>query len=182
MTADPVLYVIGCGSPPTRHLGQLVALGQADGWDVCAIVTPDGRNFADVPALATQTGHPVRSVFKQPGDLDVLPDPDAIIVAPASVNTINKWSAGICDTLALGLLIEGQGKGLPIVALPFTNTAMAAHPTFGESIARLRKWGVRVLFGDDVLKLHAPGTGENSASQFPWHLTLSALAEINGEF
>lgn len=180
MTAAPVLYVIGCGSPPTRHLGDLVALAQAAGWDVCVIVTPDGRNFADVPALATQSGHPVRSVYKQPGDLDVLPDADAFIVAPASVNTINKWSAGICDTLALGLLIEGQGRGLPIVAMPFTNTAMAAHPTFGESVGRLRKWGVRVLLGDDVLRLHAPGTGERSAAQFPWHKTLDALAEING--
>jgi flavoprotein len=30
-----------------------------------------------------------------------------VIVAPATVNTINKWAAGICDTLALGILVEG---------------------------------------------------------------------------
>ena len=113
-----VLYIIGCGSPAARKIGVLVGLAQNDGWDVCVVTTPDGRKFVDVPALAAQTGYPVRSVYKNPGDPDVLPNPHAIIVAPASVNTVNKWSVGITDTLALGLLVEAQGRGLPIVAVP----------------------------------------------------------------
>jgi phosphopantothenoylcysteine synthetase/decarboxylase len=93
------------------------------------------------------------------------------------VNTINKWAAGIADTLALGLVVEGVGLGLPIVAIPYTNSAMAAHPAFAESIARLRGWGVTVLYGDDVVKLHPPGTGESRAEPFPWHLALDALPQ-----
>ncbi|MEV4759427.1 flavoprotein [Micromonospora sp. NPDC049559] len=170
-----VLYVIACGSPVTRDVGRLVTLGQADGWDVCVVLTPDGRKFVDERALARQTDHPVRSAYKNPGDPDVLPDADAMIVGPATVNTINKWAAGICDTLALGLLVEGQGKGLPIVAMPFTNAAMAAHPAFRESLARLRDWDVTVLFGDDVLPPHPPGTGERLRHRFPWELGLDAL-------
>jgi phosphopantothenoylcysteine synthetase/decarboxylase len=173
-----VLYLVACGAPPTRYVGDLVTLAQAAGWDVCVIVTPDGRKFVDSPQIAAATGHPVRSVYKQPGDLDVLPDAHALIVAPATVNTINKWSAGIADTLALGLIIEGQGRGLPIVTIPFTNLAMAAHPAFGESIARLRSWGVHVLYGDDVLRLHPPGTGESRAAAFPWQRALDRLHEV----
>jgi phosphopantothenoylcysteine synthetase/decarboxylase len=175
--ASDVLYVIACGAPPARHVSTLVELAQADGWDVCVVVTPDGEKFVDAPALTALTGYPVRSQFKKPGDMDILPDPAAIIVAPATVNTVNKWSAGIADSLPLGLLIEGQGKGLPIIAMPFTNSAMAAHPAFGESIERLRRWGIRVLFGPDVLKLHEPGTGEALANQFPWERTLDALRD-----
>ncbi|GAB2942190.1 flavoprotein [Micromonospora polyrhachis] len=170
-----VLYVIACGSPLAREVGRLVALGQADGWDVCVVTTPDGRKFVDGPALARQTGHPVRTTYKNPGDPDVLPPPDAIIVGPATVNTVNKWAAGITDTLALGLLVESQGKGLPIVAMPFTNAAMAGHPAFQAGLARLRAWDVTVLFGDDILPPHAPGTGEALLSRFPWHLALDAL-------
>ena len=181
LSTDAVLYVIACGAPPARHVDELVRLAQRDGWDVCVVATPDGRKFVDVPGLAAMTGHPVRSVFKNPGDVDILPDPTAIVVAPATVNTINKWSAGMADSLALGLIIEAQGNGLPIVAMPFTNTAMAAHPAFGESIVRLRSWGVRVLFGPDVLELHAPGTGERRAGQFPWELTLDALKDLQGK-
>ena len=170
-----VLYAICCGSPVSRGAGRLVDLAKQRGWDVCVVTTPDGRKFVDVPALAGLSGHPVRSFYKNPGDPDVLPLPDAIVVAPATVNTICKWSAGIADTLALGLVVEGQGKGLPIVAMPFTNVAMGAHPAFRESLTRLRSWGITILFGDEVLPLHPPGTGGDLVEVFPWHKALDAL-------
>jgi len=173
--ASRVLYLIACGSSVARNIGRLVTLARRDGWDVCVVATPDGRKFIDIPALAAQTGHPVRTHYKNPGDPDVLPPPDAIIVAPATVNTVNKWAVGVADTLALGLLVEGQGKRLPIVAMPYTNAAMAAHPSFGESIARLRGWGVTVLFGEGVVSLPSPGTGDQHVDEFPWGLALEAL-------
>lgn len=67
--------------------------------------------------MTATAGHPVRSDYRQPDDPDVLPSPDAIAVTPATFNKINKWAAGISDTLALGLLIEAIGKRLPVVAL-----------------------------------------------------------------
>ncbi len=173
-----VLYVIVCGSPVTRGVGTLVGMAHRDGWDVCLVSTPDGRKFLDVPAMAALTGHPVRWRFKNPGGPDLLPDADAMIVAPATVNTVAKWAAGIADTLALGLLIEGQGKGLPIVAVPFTNTAMARHPAFQANITRLRGWGIAVLYGDDVVRLVPPGQGEAAVEGFPWHLALAALRDV----
>lgn len=175
MVRMSVLYVIACGSPAAGRVGVLVELAQREGWDVCVITTPDGRKFVDVDELAAQTGFPVRSTFKEPAEPDLLPPADAMVVAPATVNTITKWSAGIADTLALGLLVEGLGKGLPIAALPYTNRAMAAHPAFGESIARLRSWGVSVIYGEDVLPLPEPGAGGSALNVIPWQLALSAL-------
>jgi hypothetical protein len=173
--ADPVLYAVCCGSPAAQDVGKLVRLAQQRGWDVCVIATPDALKFIDIPSLVRATGHPVRHRYKYPGEPDVLPAADAIVVAPATVNTTNKWAHGIADTLALGVLVEAIGIGTPIVALPFTNAAMAAHPAFQESIDRLRSWGVTVLYGDDVLRLHAPGTGERFLHEFPWELTLDML-------
>jgi phosphopantothenoylcysteine decarboxylase len=175
-TGDPrVLYILVCGSPIARDVGVLVDLAQRDGWEVCVVTTPDGRKFVDPSALRTQTGHPVRTYYKNPGDDDVLPPPDAMIVAPATVNTLNKWSCGITDTLVLGLLVEGYGFELPTVVVPYTNKVMAMHPTFHESIAKLRSWGVHVLYGDDVLRLGGPGQNARFRSQFPWRLALAAL-------
>ena len=131
--------------------------------------------------LEQATGHPVRSDYKDPGEPDVLPAPDAIIVAPATVNTINKWAAGICDTLALGILVEAIGKRLPTVALPFTNRAHAAHPAFTENISKLRSWGVTVLFGPDVYRLHEPRTGSRYLHLFPWAVTVQAIDRGNAE-
>ena len=83
-----------------------------------------------------------------------LPEPDAIVVAPATFNTLNKWVAGIADTLALGLLCEAIGKGLAVVVLPYLNAAQAEHPALAEGIDRLRKSGVRVLSGPDAAFLN----------------------------
>jgi phosphopantothenoylcysteine synthetase/decarboxylase len=170
-----VLYVIVCGAPPARDAGHLVELAQDDGWDVCVIATPSARSFIDSATLEAATSHPVRSEYKQPDAADVLPPPDAIVVAPATFNTINKWAAGISDTLALGLLTEAIGKRLPIVALPFINAAQAEHPAFQASVDRLRAAGVQLLYGPDVLELHEPGTGSQRVGLFPWRLTLEAL-------
>ena len=173
--SQPVLYVIACAAPPAAAVGRLVSLAQQRGWDVCVLATPSARRFTDVAALERQTGHPVRTEYKDPGQPDVLPPADAVIVAPATVNTINKWAAGICDDLALGILVEAFGKQLPVVVLPSTNRAHAAHPAFTENIRKLRSWGVTVLLGGDAPALPEPEAGGADLDQFPWSLTLDAL-------
>jgi phosphopantothenoylcysteine synthetase/decarboxylase len=170
-----VLYVIVCGSPAAAGVGTLVREAIAEGWNVCVVATPDGLKFIDVPRLAELSGNPVRHRYKYPGDPDVLPPADAMLVAPATVNTINKWAAGIADTLALGLLVEGLGKGLPIVAVPFTNEAMARHPAFGRSITALREWGVTVLYGEGEGPTFPSGTGDEPIDRFPWRPALDAI-------
>lgn len=75
-------------------------------------------------------------------------------------------------------MTSGLGKKLPVVALPFTNYAHAAHPAFDENIRKLRSWGVRVLYGPDVYPLHAPGTGSQHLDIFPWHMTLESIDQI----
>lgn len=170
-----VLYVLVCGSSAAREIGTLVGLAQRDGWDVCVVTTPDGRKFIDIDQLTRQTGHPVRSSYKDPDEPDLLPAPDALVVAPATVNTINKWAAGLADTLVLGLLVEAHGKGIPIVALPFTNQEMAAHPAFHEAVTRLRGWGVTVLIGPDVMTLPAASDVDAEPYEIPWHLALARL-------
>lgn len=173
-TRKLVLYMVVCGSPVARTVADGVRLALADGWDVCVVTSPDGLKWINVPELSRLTGHPVRHQYKYPGDLDVLPAADAILVAPATVNTVNKWAAGIADTLALGMIVEAVGNGLPIVAVPFTNEAMARHPAFPRSVDLLREWGVTVL---NELPPFAPGTGESFVDDFPWRLVVDAVKQ-----
>jgi hypothetical protein len=39
-----------------------------------------------------------------------------------------------------------------------------------------------VLYGDDVIKLHPPGTGESRVEDFPWQLAIDALPARLGGF
>ena len=173
----PVLYIVACGGRPARDLPAFVGQCHTLGWQTCVIATPSAVKFMDFDQLATLTGHTVRYDYKQPDEPDVLPPPDAIVIAPATFNTVNKWAHGSSDTLALGLLNEAIGLGLPTIAVPTPNTALAKHPAFVDSIARLRSWGVTVLFDPEVYPLPTPNMGPPAADLFPWS---ALIAEVRG--
>ena len=84
-----------------RALGaELVKLAHDRGWKIQVVATPAALEFFDEHAIADQTGSPVRSQYAKPGAPRSL-IPDAILVAPATYNAINKWAQGISDTYAL---------------------------------------------------------------------------------
>jgi phosphopantothenoylcysteine synthetase/decarboxylase len=172
---QPVLYVIACGGRPAGQLPEFVRFAQSEGWDVCVIATPDGTKFLDTAQLADLTGHPVRAHYKHPDEPDVLPPPDAFVIAPATFNTINKLAAGVSDTLALGLVNEAVGLGLPVIAAPWPSIQLYRHPVFQRSIAALREWGMTIII--DPARL--PQAGENPAV-FPWRKLRTELGKLCG--
>jgi phosphopantothenoylcysteine synthetase/decarboxylase len=137
-----VLYLIACAAPPAAHLAPIITTAQDDGWDVCVVATPAALPWLDIEALTDMTGHPVRTEFRHPTEPEFEPRGDAVLVSPASFNTINKWASGINDTLALGLLNEAIGRSVPVVVLPWVNDALAAHPAYRHSIEVLAQASV----------------------------------------
>jgi phosphopantothenoylcysteine synthetase/decarboxylase len=169
-----VLYIIACASRPAARVPELVQTAQAAGWQVAVIVTPQATRFVNIPLLEHLTGYPVRSEYKRPEEPDVLPRADAIVVFPATFNTMNKWALGISDTLALGLLCEYMGLKMPIVAIPCVLTAsgLDTHPAFPRSIEQLRAWGVQVIY--------EPATYPPK-NEVPWKVILEALHRLIAE-
>ncbi len=174
----PVLYVIGCAAPPVLGIHALVEMAQARGWDTCLVLTPAASRWleAGIPLLADLTGHPVRSQYRLPGEPDQLPRADALLVAPATGNTVNKLAAGISDTLALGLVNEAIASRTPIAMLASLGHDQA-HPAFPRSAAALRGAGVKLVLPDRP----PPGlTRARSEAGFPWELGLAALPDPRG--
>ncbi|MFJ2113365.1 MULTISPECIES: flavoprotein [unclassified Streptomyces] len=161
--------MVVCAAGIAGDVGTLITAAQRRNWDVGVIATPQGLGFMDRAAIEERTGFPIRSAWRLPGEPRPLPPPDAIAVAPATFNTINKWAAGISDTLALGVLCESHGLGVPIAVLPYLNAAQAAHPAYPQSLARLRAMGVRV----GAYEPHAPKPGESE--DFRWEEALELL-------
>ncbi|NUW37004.1 flavoprotein [Nonomuraea sp. SMC257] len=166
-----VLYIIVCAAAPAPGVGRLVTLAQDAGWTVQIIATPSALDFIDAAELERQTGRPVRSQYRKPHE-PKSPRADAIIVAPATYNTVNKFAQGIADTYALGLLSEAPGLGIPVVVLPFVNTALASRAPFRQSVAALRAEGVRVLLGPGGFEPPPPSSGAERVDGFPWSLAL----------
>ncbi|MFI1890680.1 flavoprotein [Streptomyces jumonjinensis] len=173
-----VLYLIACAAGPTQHIETGVLRAQGAGWDVCLILTPSAARWWQdrLGELSELTGHPVRSQYKLPGQGDALPKADAMLVAPLSCTSLNKWGAGIADTLAIGLVSEGVHMGVPVLAMPYFNQAQGAQPAVARSIADLRAQGVVYLDGPDGYESHLPKQG--SPAGFPWERALAALKEV----
>ncbi|MET8245157.1 flavoprotein [Streptomyces sp. NPDC005202] len=167
----PFLYVVVCGAGIAVDVSKLITAAQERDWEVGVIATPVAMGgFFDTAAVEAQTGRPIRSAWRSPGDPRPFPPPDAVVVAPATFNTINKWAAGIADTLALATLCEACGLGVPVAALPCVADALTAHPAYRSSLVRLSGMGVR--FGE-------PYSGETaedgSRPEFGWERALDLL-------
>ncbi|WP_283138929.1 flavoprotein [Rhizohabitans arisaemae] len=176
-SAGKVLYLVVCGAGPAGEIGTLVGLARQHGWIPQVVATPAALAFIDVPELERLTGRPIRSRYRSP-DEPKPPRADAVIVAPATFNTINKFAQGIADTYALGVLAEAVGLGIPVVVLPFVNSALAGRLPFRQSVDRLREEGVSILLGPGAFEPHPPN-GE--AAPPPWHLTLTELARLSAK-
>jgi phosphopantothenoylcysteine synthetase/decarboxylase len=174
-----VLSVIACGAGPAAAVGTLVKLAVDRGWAVQVIATPAALEFFDAGEIEAITGSPVRGQYSKPG-APRSRIPDAIVVAPATYNTINKWALGISDTYALGILAEQTGLGVPIVVLPFVSDALAGRPQFRRSVKVLRAEGVSVLLGAGAVQPHPARSEDDVVSGFPWRLALDEAAEMTG--
>ncbi|MEU3337847.1 flavoprotein [Streptomyces sp. NPDC002144] len=167
----PFLYVVVCAAGIAADVGRLITAAQERDWEVGVIATPVAMNgFFDTAAVEARTGRPIRSAWRNPGDPRPFPPPDAVVVAPATFNTVNKWAAGLADTLAVATLCESYGLGVPVAVLPCVADSLAAHPAYRDSLIRLRAMGVR--FGEP----YSGEAGEDGARpEFGWETALDLL-------
>jgi len=70
---------------------------------------------------------------------------DAVIVAPATSNLINKLAHGIADDAVGSLWQAAWGRGKPMLVVPAMNSHMWDYPATRDSLARLQSWGVHLL-------------------------------------
>ncbi|WP_329274707.1 flavoprotein [Streptomyces sp. NBC_00691] len=167
------LYLFSCAAPPVFDIAHVIEDAQADGWDVCLGLTPAAARWLgdSLDGLAVLTGHPVRWDYELPGQPEVWPPADAILLAPATFNTINQWALGLTDKFVVGVVAEGIGKRIPTVTMPCVNAAYAQHPAFERSVETLRAAGVTVLYGEGGFVPNQPGTPE----AYPWGVALGAV-------
>jgi phosphopantothenoylcysteine synthetase/decarboxylase len=133
------------------------------------IPTPAALGWIDVEALQKLTGRPVTAAGRGPGEPKTLPALTAVLVVPATFNTVNKLAAGINDNAAVGAVNEALGARIPVVIVPYVKGALAAHPAFGRSIEFLDRAGVSFMDGQQI------GSG-SSDTPFNWALVVRTLA------
>ena len=164
------MSVVVCGAPPTSDVRALVRLAQQRLWTVRVIPTPDALSFVDAAVLEAMTGNQVEVGYRSPSDPRP-PRPDAVIIAPATFNTIHKSALGITDTHALGVIAEAIGRQVPVVMVPWVNAPLAARAPFRRALAQLQDEGVRIVLRDDA-EAQPFGVDGTDIDAFPWELAL----------
>ncbi len=163
------LTLVVCAAPLAERAPEVVRVLLDVGWAVQVAVTPAATDWVDHNAIREVSGAPVASDYRSPGEPKRGTRPDAVVVAPLTFNTLNKWAAGAADNYALGLLNEALGAGLPLVAVPFINDRLWGHPALAPNIEMLTSRGVTFVdprSGSTECGPVLSGTGADVAKSF----------------
>jgi len=161
--------LIVCGAPLTARAPDLLAALADDGWRPGVVATPAAAPWLDSAAVERLTGEPPRTEFRSPAYPKRAGDPAAVVVCPATFNTVNKAAAGAADTYALATLCEALGSRLPVLLVPMVNNKLWGHPAWTDSLAIFSNAGAAIMnvhTGEAGAAEVASGTGDQVVARF----------------
>lgn len=143
------------GSIAAYKAAHLVRHLTKAGAEVKVIMTRQAIEFITPLTLATLSKHPVVSEFTDHPQTGVWNNhvelalwADAMLIAPASANTIAKCANGLCDNLLMATYLSTRSK---VFVAPAMDLDMLQHPATKENLERLQS------FGNEIIE---PGYGE----------------------
>ena len=113
------------------------------GADVSAIMTKSAEKFVGKTSLEWATAKPV--TFELSGLAEHISTHDAVLVAPATLNSINKFMSGIADDSLSTLLASSLGKHIPIYLCPTMHESLWNNPILQENIKKAISFGVNII-------------------------------------
>ncbi|MEI6652068.1 MAG: bifunctional phosphopantothenoylcysteine decarboxylase/phosphopantothenate--cysteine ligase CoaBC [Chlorobiaceae bacterium] len=157
--------IIGiCGGIAAYKTPLLVRLLKKRGANVRVALTEGGSRFVSELALATVSEEPVyRSIFPPTqtegtdftGHISLGEWADALIIAPATANTLAKLGAGLCDDMLTACFITLR-PGKPVLIFPAMDGQMFLSPSVQRNIKTLTTQGCRLI---------SPESGELASGQ-----------------
>ena len=142
------LRVVVCGAGTAGSALGVVESAVRQGWTVDVTATSTALGMIDVAAFERASARPVRTTYEYAADgTRVSPAADALVVVPATFNTINKLALGIADTYPLSSVAEVIGRGVPTVIVPEVNAHLRSRAPYRRAVSSLEEEGVRFAAG-----------------------------------
>jgi phosphopantothenoylcysteine decarboxylase/phosphopantothenate--cysteine ligase len=122
----------------------IVRLLIQQGAEVKVIMTPLSKEFITPLTMATLSRNPVLVDFFDPTNgnwnshVDLGLWADAMLIAPATANTIGKMSHGIADNLLITTYLSAR---CPVFVAPAMDLDMFVHPTTKTNLGLLKSFG-----------------------------------------
>ena len=139
------------------HLTRLLIKQEAE---VKVIMTPSALDFITPLTLSTLSKNPILLQFQKTetgewnNHVELGLWADAMVIAPASANTIARMAHGLCDNLLLATYLSAR---CPVFFAPAMDLDMLQHPSTQKNITNL------IQFGNHVIN---PGYGELASGLF----------------
>jgi phosphopantothenoylcysteine decarboxylase len=133
-----------CGSIAAYKAAMLVRLLVKAEAEVQVILTTSASAFITPLTLATLSKRPVLTEFVRDeqgvwnNHVDLGLWADALVVAPASANTIAKFANGFCDNLLSATYLSAR---CPVFVAPAMDLDMYQHPSVQGNFTKLRGYG-----------------------------------------
>ena len=141
------------GSIAAYKAAFLLRLLKKEEAEVQVLITPAGKEFITPATLSALSERPVLGTFFETNDgtwhshVNLGLWADAMIIAPASANTLAKMAMGICDNLLLTTYLSVR---CPVFIAPAMDMDMFSHPATQNNLSILEEHGCTII---------EPGTG-----------------------
>lgn len=139
---------------------ELVRLLKKQGHSVSVVMSKASTEFISTLTFQALSGNPVLTDTHENGSgngmahINLTRESDAMVVAPATANTIAKISHGIADNLLTNL---AAARKCPLAVAPAMNVEMWNNPANLRNIEQLRSDGITVF---------QPAYGEQACGEF----------------
>lgn len=140
------------GSIAAYKSAILTRLLVKSGAEVKVICTAAAKDFITPLTLSTLSKNPVYSEFSvgETGEwhnhVELGLWADAVVIAPASANTIAKMANGLCDNLLLATYLSAR---CPVFFAPAMDLDMYKHPATTANINKLQSYGNTLIQPND---------------------------------
>ncbi|WP_462102960.1 bifunctional phosphopantothenoylcysteine decarboxylase/phosphopantothenate--cysteine ligase CoaBC [Campylobacter concisus] len=179
MLKNKKILLAVCGSIAFYKAFEILSLLKKQGADVYVALSDGALEFCSVSGFEALSEHKILSSQTQNWQDGVnhiaYSKMDLVLIAPASVNTINKLTAGICDNVFMQTLIAASH--VPLVVAPAANNNMIEHFATQNSLEILRKNGALVV--EPVLKTLACGDVGKGALASPEVIVEAAIKRLS---
>ena len=179
MLKNKKILLAVCGSIAFYKAYEILSLLKKQGADVYVALSDGALEFCSVSGFEALSEHKILSSQTQNWQDGVnhisYSKMDLVLIAPASVNTINKLTAGICDNVFMQTLIAASH--VPLVVAPAANNNMIEHFATQNSLEILKKNGALVV--EPVLKTLACGDVGKGALASPEVIVEAAIKRLS---
>jgi phosphopantothenoylcysteine decarboxylase / phosphopantothenate---cysteine ligase len=133
-----------CGGIAAYKSAVLTRLLVKAGADVKIIMTPSAHDFITPLTLSTLSKNPVLTSLEKEktgewnNHVELSLWADAMIIAPATANTIAKIALGLCDNLLLATYLSAR---CPVWLAPAMDLDMLQHPSTKSNLEKIKSFG-----------------------------------------